>query len=715
MRLAILPLLLRHSTARAIACWLTIVFPAAAATTNWVAYNDHTPGTTAGWATAPNATRYNMRGVAAGNAGTVLSGTLTNFDTGAQLTAVFTSSRITADPDDFGSMSYPAAGTPAYLLFNGKVDLGNSQSGIGIRASSGSQTRLTFSNLDPAKRYVFRGTSVRGGSGGTYNRRWTLCTLEDAPTFTDSHTAGVFTSANFPTGTMTPGQAAYMAGDNVADGAVVGWTSIQPNASGMFSVRCQQYADNPLPNGLTPAPEYGYGICAMMLAEIETGPPFAPTNQNVNLPANRSVSACANVSLTTSFAGSPAPTYLWYKNNVAMDTVANPSAAGPVLNLNNTQTSDSGMYHVVVSNPSGTAVSRDAVVTVTAGPPHLTSVTALSSNAYNFLFTFDQAIDASSVDTFTINFRSRNGVAAWLGETALTVLQVSPTNVLVTSELPREPLVNYVANVIADSGIVDTCARAPLAPTSVNVFTEIALSDFDDAADMWSYEQSGLDLGTAWRAPGYDDSAWLLGAAFFGLETPANVLGPIRTPWTIGAAQLTYYLRKSANLPAPRSEIVSLTLRQQVDDGSVTYINGLEVARHGFTATEVITNGSFAANETEPQALLVDVLSATNVVQGRNYIAVEVHQTSTSSSDVLYGSKLTAITRTVYPSLSLARSGNTLTISWPEYGVNGRLQTSTDLNTWVTDGRTPALSGGTYRLTYTIPAGAGRLFIRFLP
>src|SRR6185436_19183017 len=65
-----------------------------AQTTNWTAYNDQTPGTTAGWATAPWTTTYNMRGVAGGNAGTVLSGNMTNFDTGAQVPAVFTSTRI---------------------------------------------------------------------------------------------------------------------------------------------------------------------------------------------------------------------------------------------------------------------------------------------------------------------------------------------------------------------------------------------------------------------------------------------------------------------------------------------------------------------------------------------------------------------------------------------------------------------------------------------
>jgi hypothetical protein len=294
-------------------------------------------------------------------------------------------------------------------------------------------------------------------------------------------------------------------------------------------------------------------------------------------------------------------------------------------------------------------------------------------------------------------------------------VQLTPTTVVVTSDQPRTPGVNYIVNIVTDLAVVDTCAGASLVPTNINVYTEAALADFDDAADLWHYDETGADRGTEWTAMNYDDSAWLTGPAFFGLETPTQVLGPIRTSWTISAAQLTYYLRKSANVPAPSSQIVSLTLRQQVDDGSVTYINGIEVDRHGFAAGVPVTNASVAANEAEPQALITTSLGVTNVVEGRNVIAVEVHQSSTTSSDVLYGSKLLAVCRTIYPGLTIDRTGSTATVSWSEYGVDGRLQTSTDLNSWVTDGRTPVHSGSTYSLTFTIPAGGGHLYIRLRP
>ena len=58
----------------------------------------------------------------------------------------------------------------------------------------------------------------------------------------------------------------------------------------------------------------------------------------------------------------------------------------------------------------------------------------------------------------------------------------------------------------------------------------------------WSYEQSDTDLGTAWRAAGYDSSAWPTGAGLLYVETSA-LPGPTNTPLTIGAQ--TYYFRTS--------------------------------------------------------------------------------------------------------------------------------------------------------------------------
>src|SRR6185503_4676570 len=117
----------------------------------------------------------------------------------------------------------------------------------------------------------------------------------------------------------------------------------------------------------------------------------------------------------------------------------------------------------------------------------------------SFLFTFDIPVNAANMDVFSIQFASRNGQAAALGQSATASVQLNPTTVVVTSEVPREPGINYVANLLNDAAVVDTCGNSPLVPTNSNVNSEVALADFDNAADMWSYDQTGADLGTAWR------------------------------------------------------------------------------------------------------------------------------------------------------------------------------------------------------------------------
>src|SRR2546423_1030871 len=109
---------------------LTLALPGlgAAITTNWVAYNDHRPGTSIGvgqppptpttlnWGTSVRASIYDMRVGPGGN--------LTNYVNGQQLPVTLTVT-ATGAPDDFGECSEPDLNTPADAIFRGVVDVGN--------------------------------------------------------------------------------------------------------------------------------------------------------------------------------------------------------------------------------------------------------------------------------------------------------------------------------------------------------------------------------------------------------------------------------------------------------------------------------------------------------------------------------------------------------------------------------------------------------------
>ncbi|MBE0545407.1 MAG: lamin tail domain-containing protein [Verrucomicrobia bacterium] len=156
--------------------------------------------------------------------------------------------------------------------------------------------------------------------------------------------------------------------------------------------------------------------------------------------------------------------------------------------------------------------------------------------------------------------------------------------------------------------------------------------------DSWKYEQSGTDLGTSWRQPGYNDTAWPSGAALLYVEGDP-LPAPKSTPLTLG--RTTYYFRKSFNFTG-NPATTTLAAQFVIDDGAVVYLNGVEVLRLGMP-TGTITYSTFA-NRTVDNAVYEGSfdLSSAALVQGVNVIAVEVHQVNATSSDIVFGMTLNA-------------------------------------------------------------------------
>ncbi|HKX61438.1 MAG TPA: Ig-like domain-containing protein [Verrucomicrobiae bacterium] len=347
----------RKSTLTVLCLALASSWPAMGQVTNWVAYNDHRPGPTipphishpTNWGTALRVTTMNM------GAPADTSGNLTNFLDGQQLPVTVTFTRNNA-PDDFGTVTRPGIpdpGTPAFQLFYGVCDLSNDGI-VGVDLLDNDFVTITFNNLDPAKRYLFRGTAARGGG---YAPRWTVATIS-AGGWIDAHLngtgPGVITSNSFPN--LGAGQAAWNSGHN-REGAVVGWDFITPHPDGSFAITNQQYV-GPTPNGgaATDA-NYGYSFGAMLLAEVEVAPPVITAHPV----ATTSVEQNRPFSLSVAATGSPL-LYQWYKEGAG--PVA--GATFPKLSVAKAALSDSGQYYAVVYNPLTRATSSVAQVTVFA-------------------------------------------------------------------------------------------------------------------------------------------------------------------------------------------------------------------------------------------------------------------------------------------------------------------------------------------------------------
>ena len=179
-------------------------------------------------------------------------------------------------------------------------------------------------------------------------------------------------------------------------------------------------------------------------------------------------------------------------------------------------------------------------------------------------------------------------------------------------------------------------AETPVTNPEVNLSSGIAVVNY---GDTWKYHDQNLDLGTAWRNPTYNDSGWPEGPGLFGFEQSALPSPGLRTPFN-DVDQVTFYLRKRFVYGGSLQSLV-MTVDQVLDDGAVYYLNGQELGRSGMASA--VSGFSATANRTVSDAteeLNVFPVNASLLVAGTNTLAVEVHQTGPSSSDVVFGMRL---------------------------------------------------------------------------
>gem|GEM_PF-378434 len=160
------------------------------------------------------------------------------------------------------------------------------------------------------------------------------------------------------------------------------------------------------------------------------------------------------------------------------------------------------------------------------------------------------------------------------------------------------------------------------------------------AGSIWKYHNLGQDLGGAWNQPGFDDSAWPSGPTElgFGDGDEATVIdgGPSSARFP------TIYFRR-AFAATNVSMITNLICRLKRDDGAVVWLNGQRLYMDNIAGDPVLYSTLATQAAPDDGANWNEVnIPPTALVEGTNVLAVEMHQSSATSSDMSFNFEMVA-------------------------------------------------------------------------
>jgi 3',5'-cyclic AMP phosphodiesterase CpdA len=194
-----------------------------------------------------------------------------------------------------------------------------------------------------------------------------------------------------------------------------------------------------------------------------------------------------------------------------------------------------------------------------------------------------------------------------------------------------------------------------------------------------------IDAGAAWREPLADDTGWTRGDAPLGF-------GESGLAAEVPSGLVTLYVRTPFSLPVPRAQIRRLELELDYDDGFVASLNGVEIARQNVWALQGPGTPASADRERGlTQRYAVGPRADVLLRDDANVLAVEVHNASSSSSDLYLALRLVAELDDgdgglVDPGLDAGRDAGALDAGAPDAGRDGGVDAG------ASDAGTPAMS-----------------------
>jgi hypothetical protein len=156
-------------------------------------------------------------------------------------------------------------------------------------------------------------------------------------------------------------------------------------------------------------------------------------------------------------------------------------------------------------------------------------------------------------------------------------------------------------------------------------------------SSLWKFFDDGIEPALNWESESYDDAAWQEGAAQlgYGENDEQTIVSYGSDP---NNKYITTYFRKSIVVD-DTVDLSALAGKILFDDGVVVYLNGEEVYRKN------LPDGTINYNTLALVAATENVYESFSIPKGKikpglNLIAVELHQNSTTSSDISFDLEL---------------------------------------------------------------------------
>ena len=227
---------------------------------------------------------------------------------------------------------------------------------------------------------------------------------------------------------------------------------------------------------------------------------------------------------------------------------------------------------------------------------------------------------AAEIATFDVSVNGFDGIkigGEWRGE-PIPAYQAEESRIVVVTDDPASEYdcAQFLSEIYGPSSSVET----------VNVLVDIGAS--------WRYfkgMEPPSDPVDGWAKPDFDDLSWPVGPTGIGYgdDDDATLLDDMRGRY------VSVFCRKEFQVTDVGS-IESVVLKVAYDDGFIAYLNGDEVGRENmgepgevFTYSNVSRDGVGAL----PESVTIAV-PKTFLREGRNVLAIQVHNQDVSSSDL---------------------------------------------------------------------------------